>query len=222
MAFPTSPTNGDKHVADDDTYVFNNGIWEKQKPSSAGSPVGTIVQSVLDETRFATVAPSGDWALCDGRSIAGTKLAQVTGWTTVPDLRAAYLRMGGNNASNSAWQAPAPGSYEEDTTRRPRNTAFVTNTTGNHYHSLGFFDQERRDLIQQYGNITGANASGGVNTPPRIIEDGHAGGNPAEASILELLAASSSDGRHAHQIEQGGDRETRPKSYTVYYYIKTN
>ena len=216
MAFPTSPANGDRHIVDDDTYVFNNGIWEKQKSSV---PVGTIIQSVLDETRFNRVAPSGDWALCDGRSVAGTKLAQLTGWTTVPDLRAAYLRMGGNNAGNAAWQASAPGSYEEDTTKRPKNTAFTTNTTGNHYHSIGAYEQEAQDMVQQYHHYTAGNPS------PQAahmwkVEDPHKGGNQAEGNEKEM--ATSGDGNHSHTINGGGDRETRPKSYTVYYYIKTN
>jgi hypothetical protein len=30
-SFPKNPKDGDKHIADDDTYFFNNGVWLKEK-----------------------------------------------------------------------------------------------------------------------------------------------------------------------------------------------
>ena len=125
--------------------------------------------------------------------------------------------LAGNNSGNSAWNGGALNGYQEDKTARP-DTPFTTNTTGNHYHSLGFFEQERQDMIQQYGNITAATATAGVNTPSFKLEDGHSG-NAAEGSTVEKLAASSSDGNHTHTIT-GGDNETAPKHTYMAYFIK--
>ena len=54
-------------------------------------PVGTIIHSMLTTAQFS--AEYGDnWVLADGRSVTGTKYASVTGNTTIPDMRGAFLR----------------------------------------------------------------------------------------------------------------------------------
>lgn len=47
--------------------------------------------SVLAEKDFQQANGDG-WALCQGQSIAGSKLADATGAKTVPDLRGVFLR----------------------------------------------------------------------------------------------------------------------------------
>lgn len=54
-------------------------------------PVGTIIHSMLTTTQFS--GEYGDnWVLADGRSVTGTKYAAVTGNSTIPDMRGAFLR----------------------------------------------------------------------------------------------------------------------------------
>ena len=58
-------------------------------------PVGTVIHSMLTATQFA--AEYGDnWVLADGRSVTGTKYALVTGASTIPDMRGAFLRAKGS------------------------------------------------------------------------------------------------------------------------------
>ena len=221
MAFPQTPTNGDYHYEGSSSFFYKDGIWIKLAEEQR---VATIVQSLLTEAQFQadmTDEYKGQWVLADGRSVAGSKFANITGLNEVPDLRAAYLRMAGQN-TNSEWNGGTLKSYQEDNTRRPRNTALTTSQAGSHYHSLGWFDQDVSDFIQQYSNINAANATVGVNSPQNKVEDAYDGGNSAEGTTSERLAASSTDGNHSHTINGGGDTETRPKTYAVNYFIKIN
>lgn len=57
-------------------------------------PVGTIIHSMLSTTQFASEYGS-NWVLADGRSVAGSLYAQVTGISNIPDLRGGFLRAKG-------------------------------------------------------------------------------------------------------------------------------
>lgn len=54
--------------------------------SMIDAPIGTYRQSDLPEIDFAQIS-IGLWALCDGRSSAGSLYEQITGKATVPDMR---------------------------------------------------------------------------------------------------------------------------------------
>jgi hypothetical protein len=161
--------------------------------------------------------PGPLWRLADGSDCTGTAYATATGNNTLPDLRGAYLRMAGQNASNSAWNGGTLGGWQEDRTALP-NTAFTTHSDGNHYHSLGWYEQEGGDMLQQYYNNT-ASAPSALAQHMRKMEDPASGGNTAEGSEREM--ATSTDGSHTHTIA-GGDDETRPKTYCVNYFIKVD
>ena len=227
--FADSPPTGTMAVALDTGHV---AYWVVNKPPLASAwtiinssvpsstPIGTIEQSILTEAQFETALSIGDkgkWALCDGRDITGTDLATVTGNNKLPDLRGAFLRMAGTNASNSSWIGGSLGAWQEDTTARP-DTPFTANNAGNHYHSLGTYDQERKDFMQQYHSNTAANPSA-LMVGKRKGEDANLAGS-AEGLANEFELASSTDGQHTHSINGGGDTETRPKNYSVAFYIK--
>ena len=198
----------------DATTVPKVGHWELGRQTTGGGGGGMPIGSILTFCSF--TPPDNSWLICNGGTFSPTTYPDLyiaLGNTNVlPNLSGQFIRGASNGAQITGF------TQHGDTTKRP-NTAFVTNTTGNHYHSLGFFEQERQDMIQQYHNITGANSTAGVNTPSFKLEDGHSG-NAAEGSTSELLAASSSDGRHAHQVESGGDGETAPKHVYMAYFIK--
>ena len=227
--FADSPPTGTMAVALDTGHV---AYWVVNKPPLASAwtiinssvpsstPIGTIEQSILTEAQFETALSIGDkgkWALCDGRDITGTDLATVTGNNTLPDLRGAFLRMAGTNASNSAWIGGSLGAWQEDTTARP-DPPFTANNAGNHYHSLGTYDQERTDFMQQYHSNTAANPSA-LMVGKRKGEDATLAGS-AEGLANEFEIASSTDGQHTHSINGGGDTETRPKNYSVNFFCK--
>jgi hypothetical protein len=79
-------------------------------------PVGTLVHSMLTEAQYQAQA-STNWILADGRNVAGSLYASVTGSSTVPDARGIYIR-GKNNSraagtGNSAGELGL-GTYEAD------------------------------------------------------------------------------------------------------------
>lgn len=53
--------------------------------SKVSNKVGTVVQSLLDETEFNNENP-GTWKLMNGQSCVGTQLQTLTGSTSVPNL----------------------------------------------------------------------------------------------------------------------------------------
>jgi hypothetical protein len=205
---PTGPATGDMWYAKagnnrglqlwdaTDANPANHG-WQQVATSE---PPGSITQSLLTEAQFnAALAAhqTGQWVLADGRNVAGTRYAQITGRNTVPDLRGAYLRMAGTNSTNSTWQGGTLNTFHEDTTRMPRNTAFTgsTSTNGNHTHD-GVLRPDHN--CWNSGGCSGANL--GTNNP------------------------SGAAGNHSHTvtISAGGDTETAPKTYVVNTFVKIN
>jgi hypothetical protein len=203
----TFDTNLDSYAPDPaiaDQHLINSG-------GDDGWAVGSIQMSIL------ATPPGPLWRLADGSDCTGTAYATATGNNTLPDLRGAYLRMAGQNGSNSAWDGGTLGGWQEDRTALP-NTAFTTHTAGNHYHSLGWYENEDNDMLQQYYNNT-ASAPSALAQHMRKMEDPASGGNSAEGDEREM--ATSTDGAHTHTIT-GGDAETRPKTYSVNYFIKVD
>ena len=76
-------------------------------------PVGTIIHSMLSTAQFAT--EYGDnWVLADGRSVTGTKYASVTGASTIPDMRGAFLRAKNNGSTRNPDGELSLGAYTVD------------------------------------------------------------------------------------------------------------
>jgi hypothetical protein len=204
----------------------DTGNFPKGSTGSAvdPTPLGTVIQSLLTEAQFNTNVPNAAtaWVLCDGRDISTSQFAAWTGVNNVPDLRGGYLRMAGQNASNAAWDGGTLKGYQEDKTAMP-DTAFTasSNTTGNHYHSKGGYDSDPYDdIVQKYHSYTAGNPSP-LMTNKNKWEDPYSGGNHAEGPEPEL--ATSTDGDHSHTITvSGGDTETRPKTYSVNFFMKIN
>jgi len=203
-------TNLDNHIPDPGVvqrHIIDTG-------ENDGWAVGSIQMSIL------ATPPGPLWRLADGSDCTGTAYATATGDNKLPDLRGAYLRMAGQNASNSAWDGGALGNWQEDRTARP-DTAFTTNNAGAHTHSLGWYDQEAAGMVQQYGAWNATNPSPQVRHMNKL-EDPSDGSNSAERTSNEREMAVSTDGQHVHAINGGGDAETRPKTYSVNYFIKVD
>lgn len=66
---------------------------------STGSTVGDIVQSLLTESQYQSINGAG-WVLMNGRNIAGSDLATLTGNTTLPDARGQFLRSKNNGRAD--------------------------------------------------------------------------------------------------------------------------
>jgi len=85
-----------------DDLRFSNG---GQNFKIGAQALGSIQQSILTEAEFQAEMGTTDWVLMDGRNIAGSKLATLKGWTTIPDARGRFLRtLGGTSAALSITQ----------------------------------------------------------------------------------------------------------------------
>ena len=119
--------------------------------------------------------------------------------------------MAGLNNTNAAWNGGTLNAYQEDNTSRPKS-AFtgVTSNTGNHVHPL------RRYLPENFGETW------------KHMMDYAAGGigkwDGTNTHYSEDAAPIGTAGNHTHTvtINGGGDGETRPKTYSVNYFIKIN
>jgi microcystin-dependent protein len=190
------------------TYDGATSAWIA-KTGTGGFTVGSVQQSLLTEVQWATVmgAEATNWVLADGRSVSGSKWATITGQSTVPDMRGGFLRAAGTNSNAKAnWTGGAVGSYRDDTTSRPRNTAFTTDSQGNHVHSSG-----SGVWNDPGGGAYGLAAVAGANL-----------GVSNWDSRSTSTANTSTSGAHTHTITGGGDAETAPSHFSLNTFIKVN
>jgi microcystin-dependent protein len=161
--------------------------------------VGSVQQSMLTENQFATVlgpVEGSKWVLADGRNCTGTKYAQITGKTNLPDLRGAFLRSAGkNNNGKVSWDGGTAGSWFEDSTALPKR-AFVISDSGNHDHGVG-------GLSGVFANAGGHDLVAGTS------------GSPEGTRVFAW------SGNHSHNIS-GGDAQTAPVHVALNTFIKVN
>ena len=206
-------TGGDAETAPDHFVVkwlirykpINGGATGIAGPKGDATPlgevwqVGSIQQSMLTETQWATLlgpVEGAKWVLADGRNCTGTKFAQITGKTNLPDLRGAFLRSAGQNRNGTTkWNGGDVGLWYEDSTALPK-TAFTTSDPGNHDHGMGGLNVIAQDLRNHDVNpAAGGNQEGVRNFQPQ--------------------------GGHTHTIG-GGDAQTAPVHVAVNVFIKIN
>ncbi|QSE97877.1 tail fiber protein [Fulvivirga lutea] len=178
---------------------------------SAGEAGGEAVGTILS---YGGASVPAGYLACDGSAVSRTTFADLfaaigTSWgngdgsTTfnLPDLRGRFVRgvnagtgndpnAGSRTALNGGNTGDNVGSYQTDATSLP-NSAFTTNTTGAHSHSIQVF--------------TGGGGTG-------INFDNDAGG---------LTSSTGTAGDHSHTIAGGGDAETRPTNAYVQFIIKS-
>lgn len=209
-------------------------------PYSLGSPkaqevvcsgaVGDVKYSILDPTQFA--AQNGNcWIPMDGRSITGSKLATITGLTSVTNAGGLFLR-GQEFAGQTSDHDPnrtssSPIATMEDqamqTHTHPLGTG-STNNTGSHAHEI---------VLNLSNGTASANISG--------LGGFYPSGNGSRNTSTPMIAASDRNegsthpfdigtaGSHSHNLS--GDTsnnsgfsaaETRPKNLNLWTYIRIN
>jgi hypothetical protein len=203
------PVDGDAHLIRDlnETWIYNerDKDWHQYTQNEQWSHVGDIKQTVLAENELLAemgAVEFAKWALADGRNVTGTDYAVRTGRGNLPDLRGAFFRMAGQNASNGSWNGGALNAYQEDATARSKNP-MTTNSDGSHQHYSGAYYHAPSN---KYG-IVNNNTTGIV-----VANTG--------TNFAQQLVNTSSAGAHTHLIDGGGDAETRPKSYAVNVFIR--
>jgi hypothetical protein len=218
----TPPQANEAHLVESEsaTYTYNatTANWVKVANASTSAAsgdlwqVGSVQQSLLTESQWATAlgVEATKWVLADGRDVSGSRWATLTGQTRVPDMRGGFLRAAGQNTNASTnWNGGAVGSFHDDTTRIPRNTAFTgtTNTTGSHYHASGVpgYDDSRGYI---YGRLP---ITAGVPQASNYF------------GTAQITPLTSTDGDHTHTVTvAGGDVETAPSHFSLNTFIKIN
>jgi hypothetical protein len=124
--------------------------------------LGTIVASILNYDQLcqsmgenpAFTPAISSYAPCDGRSIAGSKLARVIDKAMLPDLRGKFLR--GVNLIYNIGQPPGfdPNIHGDTQPNRLAGT-YQADSLKKHYHSVGFNEFK-------YTNNNGGNKSNSV------------------------------------------------------------
>ncbi len=172
-----------------------------RETSNNAGQVGDVVDSILDEATVQLLRGPG-WVLMDGRSIAGTRLAELTGLTNLPDARGVFRRAKNNGR--------ADGSENPDGEKAIG--AFESDKFGTHNHGGGSHSH----------NTVRFNASSTLplsSTNPYISETG-----TISAREYTIRGASSTPGHGATStvgnITTQGGTETAPKNITVNTYIR--
>jgi hypothetical protein len=96
-----------------DIKAFGDRLLNAEQGLQSDGKVGDVVSSFLTEAQFQTERDNS-WILADGRSIVGTSLASLTGWTNAPDLRGAFLRGKDHGVGRNPDGDTALGTYQED------------------------------------------------------------------------------------------------------------
>ena len=220
-----APQSGESHRVDSlsETWQWSGTAWVKVAAAATAGPspvgelwiVGSIQTSWLNETQFRAAlglnsSEDHKWCLCDGRNVAGSKFQTITGLPNVPDLRGSYLRMAGQNGSTPDWDGGNLRDRQYWSTGMPHTPwKGSAELAGDHKHVQGFYATGAPEMYEYGHRATGRRGLTAANTGSSFPRD---------------LPYTSRDGQHQHNlnINGGGDKETRPNSFSVNHFIKIN
>lgn len=160
--------------------------------------VGDVKHSILNPTQFATVN-GACWVPMDGRSIAGSQLATITGMTNVPDAGGLFVR--NQEFSGGANQDPDRTSSSPIATYQDQAVISHNHGVNDPGHSHGFNDIRHGDG----GDKCGCAGSGGTASRGTTTENNNTFGVSTGISI-----------------QNAGGSETRPKNMNLWVYIRIN
>ena len=96
---------------------------------ATSSAIGDIKASLLAEPQLqASLGPG--WVLADGRNVAGSAYATITGMATIPDLRGTYLRAKDHGRNLNPDGDLALGTYQADAFASHSHTHFDASRAG--------------------------------------------------------------------------------------------
>lgn len=159
---------------------------------SANLPIGSIISSMLDSSRFAETvgddtnsfkSTKNKWVLADGqKDLTGSKYHELTGKKHTPDLRGMFLRgmnVGRDDGKQDPKQERTVGDYQEDAILE-------------HEHNTNALTFRWDDKTTNYGYTSAGTAHAPV------------------ASVTTV------------KDKKTAAEETRPRNVAVYFYIKIN
>ena len=166
--------------------------------------LGDVKYSILNPTQFATV--NGDcWVAMRGQSIAGSKLAILSGINTLTDASGLFLRgqefPGGTDNDPNRDANTTIATVQGDDNKSHAHTG-TTSQNGDHTHTV------TDTYMTQQENAWCRCSSGGSYT----------------GYIVEKTQTTAAAGNHNHtlNINSSGGSESRPKNLNLWTYIRTN
>jgi len=169
--------------------------------------VGDVKYSILNPTQFA--AENGNcWVPMDGRSIAGSQLATITGMSNVPNGGGMFLRSQDFSNSNQDPDRDHNSAIAQSQGDGNKSHSHSMSSEGGHNHSLGI-----------------DNGAGGVDAaePMLFLSEVCDGCQLAKSLVLaNWIANTSYAGDHTHFIYSDGISESRPKNLNFWIYIRIN
>jgi hypothetical protein len=187
-------------------YSFSVAVAQKVVCSGA---VGDVKHSILNPTQFAAVN-GACWVPMDGRSIAGSELATITGLTNVPDAGGLFIRSqefsGGANQDPDRTSSSTIATYQDQAYLSHNHSA---SSNGSHTHGV---------LYDSGGGGIGT-FGGPMLWFTEVKDQGTFHTGFAEANGR---AQTESEGSHSHTIGANGGTETRPKNLNLWVYIRIN
>lgn len=170
-------------------------------------PIGMIMSSMLTESQFQAINGTG-WVLTDGRSVAGTSYAAITGSNNVPDLRGMALR-GKNNGRVDGNQDPdgerGLGAFQSHNFASHNHGANTATQNNDHQHIGGFAGVT---ATATFGVAT-TGVAGNINVQNGVSSDNHA-------------ITSGTTSNHTHGVPFEGGNENRMRNVAVNYFIRVN
>jgi len=180
---------------------------------SCSGAVGDVKYSILDESQFQQA--NGDcWVPMDGRSVTGTAIEQMFGWTNVPDGSGMFLRAQEWNEGYDPDRTPnsAIAQMQEDTIQAHNH---VIEEGGEHQHV--YSDWYSQDSDEVYTDPVWTTEDRGNDDDEEEDGDGQDGSRNVRIGVL-----TENDGAHSHTMLDTGGEETRPTNMNFYIYIRVN
>ena len=205
-------------------------------PYSLGSPkaqevvcsgaVGDVKYSILSPSQF-TAVNGNCWVPMKGGSIAGSKLATLTGMTNIPDVGGLFIRSqefsGGANQdperdSNSAIATFQDQAFASHGHSHSLSASGNTSDAGSHVHDIKI----NAGLNSVGGFLPGGTPYASASAAIRVGDRG--------AVDITYFPYMNSGGNHSHNvnvsvsgsISNNGGNETRPKNVNLWTYIRIN
>lgn len=171
------------------TFMWNGTNWILLNSISDHKhmlPIGSVVMSVLTEGEF-NWETAGIWKICDGGSITGSRLEQITEWTKTPDLV----------GSNSTTLVPSQTTYPNNRVTEPL---------------VGSVDVATGVQVTASDNIVGSRIADSVNTAHLGLNLAFTTGSQSQTVTNSNVA----DGQHRHRLtlqgrEQGANYQVSAK-----------
>ena len=192
----------------EDTATASQYLTALKNVMSRSTPVGSYVDSDLDEATFNAQIALGTWVLADGRDVTGTDYATIKGSNNVPDLQGRFRRMVGGNSEGV-------GVNQADSTA---TNGLSIPLGGDHSHRIAnaggdiplIYEKTGAGSTSQYMLIQG----GGTYASDRVAYA------VSDTMWQNMGYGAGQNAVHTHEIN--GDSETAPINMAFYVYVKVS